>query len=723
MNKKIKKFLLYLLASFVVSFSTVMFYVFIPDHIESIDKTLRDYMFIVRGEKQDSGNVVIIDIDERSLKNEGQWPWSRNKISLLIEKLTQANVGLVGYDMIFAEEDRTSPKKLIANYPCNEDFNNIEDYDEIFANTILNSPSILGYQFLFNDDVHKNKNGPEIPGIIIEKNKTDGLSMLIKPKDVLLNIPVLQNSAYSSGFVNSIPDTGGVTRSVPLIMQYNDRIYGSLALELIRAAYGAQRLVINYDQLGVSGIQLGELFIPTDRYGRFLVNYRGKQGSFKYISATDVINSKVDPKDIEGKIAIIGTSASGLFDLRSTPFDSIFPGVEIHANVIDNILTQNFIQKPSWVDGMNIVVIITLIVSLTFILAYSPLWFVPLIIIIYFTLSSIALFEALFTYGIIMNIFFVYFSIVTTILITLAINYFLENKQTRLVKGKFANKVSKEVMDDLLSYENDTILKEAQKTVTVFFSDIRGFTSISEQMKNPHDLINYLQLYMDPMSQIIIDEKGTIDKYIGDAIMAYWNAPYSISNHADKALSAAIKQIEYLKVLNEDLKQKNLPPLDMGIGLNTGEAIVGEMGSKLRSDYTIIGDSVNLASRVESLCKQYHAKIIITQYVKESLQEKYIMKTLDLVKVKGKNKPVELFEVFGFGEVEGKLKELLDTYDQALQLYRSSKFKEAKKIFQEILIKDQDNKFEVCKTYIDRCDHLIEVPPKDFDGVFVYTRK
>lgn len=726
-RKSLKKFLTYFSLGLLTSISLIVFYIYIPTKIESIDNTIRDYMFLLRGEIKDTGNVVIVDIDEKSIDKLGQWPWSRNLLSDLLNNLTNTGVGIAGFDIIFSEEDRTSPSKLVEKYNLKDSNLKIENYDEIFAKTVLNSPTILGFQFQFNDTIHKNKEAPDIPAIFIQKNKSKNLETIIKANGILSSIPIIKNSAYSSGHVNNIPDSSGTIRSVPLVISYDNEIYPSLALELVRAAYDTKKVYINYNDIGIDNIQLGNLKIPTNLNGKLLLNFRGKQGSFKYISAVDIIENRFKKEDIEGKIILIGTSSSGLYDLRSTPFDSVFPGVEVHANVIDNLIAGDFLRKPSWIHGLNILLCLSITVILTLILAYSPLWLMIVLIFSSLFLSSYIVYYLLFHMGIVLNIFFIYLSIFSSILVAIICNNFFENKQNKIIRNKFSNKVSKNVMEEILLNDDDTILKGKEKKVTIFFSDIRSFTNISESMESPQKLIEYLNLYMDPMSKIIIDEKGTIDKYIGDAIMAYWNAPNDVVNHADYAVICALNQLKYLENLNKKLILENLPEIKIGIGINTGNCIVGEMGSTLRSDYTIIGDPVNLAARVESLSKRYKAKIIITHFTKDELTENFLIRTLDLVKVKGKEEKIEIFEVLDLDlnseHTEDKFNELLNMYNNAMTLYRNSHFNKALEIFEEIKDLDDLSLFEICDMYIERCKYLLEHPDENFDGVFVYNEK
>ena len=720
-KKHIKKFFLYFFVALLVAISSVAIYILLPKSLDNIDGTLRDYMFVVRGEKPQSDQVVILDIDEKSLGNLGQWPWSRNKVAKILENLAQAQVGVIGFDIVFAEHDNSSPHKVLKQLDIKMD--NIPNYDEVFATIVANTPTILGYTFQLEDDEYIKTKAPSIPAIFIERNRQLAEDFLITAKGTILNIPILQDNAYSSGFFNNVPDASGIIRSVPMIIRYEEQVYPALSLEIVRAISGENKVYINYDEAGVKDISIGDFFIPTDRHGRLIVNFRGKEKTFKYISAVDVYNNKFDKKDIEGKIVLVGTSAAGLLDLRATPFESVFPGVEVHANVIDNILTGDILTKPSSADGINVIAIIVLSILTVLLIMYTPFWLNPFVAIIFISVELIVLYHILFTEHLVLNIFF---PIMTTAFATVAatlLDYFYEVKQEEAIKKKFASKVSKEVMESLLKNIDEGGFDAMEKVITIMFSDVRGFTNISESMPNAKALIDLMNRYMTPMTNIIIEEKGTVDKYIGDAIMAYWNAPGNVDDHADRALTATVRQIEYLKPLNEELSALGLPYIDIGIGLNTGVATVGEMGSEQRSDYTCIGNAINLGARLESLCKSYGCRIIISEYVKNALKKTYQMRNLDLVTVKGQTKPVEIFEVYSFGELEGRLKEEIDLFNKAVELYRTSHFKEALEIFKEVNTWEDKRNLKIYDTYVQRCEHYIEEPPENFNGVFVHTTK
>lgn len=721
LNKKIKKFSIYFVLSLSLSIFLSAIYIFFPSLPDSLDNRLRDYLFTIRGELPHNQNVVIVDIDETSIKSLGQWPWSRDKLAKILENLTLANVGIVGLDIVFAEEDRTSPHKILQDLKIYK--KDVPNYDLEFANVVENSPVILGYQFDLVKKDNTNAKVPQIPAIFIEKDKPqDNKSYLIEAYNTILNIPQIQDKAYSSGFFNNIPDDTGIIRSVPLIISYDDTIYPSLALEVIRVINDTQKVVVQYDENGISNIFLDDISIPTDRYGRMLINFRGPERSFKYISAIDIYNNSFDKSEIDGKIVLIGTSAAGLFDLRATPFDSIFPGVEVHANIIDNILMQDFIYKASWLDGANILIIFVLSIIVVMLTTYTTFWANP-IIFISFSISYLFLvYNLLFDYGIVLNILFPIATVLIASIMTTLFDYFYNIKKEEAIKAKFASKVSKNVMDDILKNIDKNEFSAKSKEVTIFFSDIRGFTNISEKL-DAKELISFLNRYMQPMSEIIIKYQGTIDKFIGDAIMAYWNAPIDIKNHCDLALKASLEQLEVLEKLNVELQKENLPKIDIGIGLNTGTVIVGEMGSSLRSDYTVIGDTINLGSRVESLCKYYDSKLNISNFTKDKLQEKYIFRFLDLVKVKGKNEPVEIWQVLGSGEAKESLKEELDLYHKAIEFYKNSDFINALEIFESLENNENKTNKNIYKIYITRCKEFIKTPPKNFDGVYEHTTK
>lgn len=693
--KKLSSLLIVLSISLLLS----SIYIFFPQLPNSFDNRIKDLMFELRGEiKPQTNSVVIIDIDEKSLKELGQWPWSRNKLAQILTNLKNSNVAIIGLDILFAEEDRTSPHKFFNEFNIKKD--DIPNYDLDFAQTVAMTPTILGYQFELSNKKFINKEAPSIQTIFIEKNKKLGSNYLIEAQGSILNLPLIQDNSYSSGFFNNIPDQSGIIRSVPLIISYDDSIYPSLALETLRIAMGVKKIIINYDENGVENLQLNDLTVPTDRHGRVLINFRGKEKTFKYISALDIYNNNFNEEDIEDKIALVGTSAAALMDLRATPFESIFPGVEVHANAIDNILNQDFLTKPSWVDGLNIFIIFALAFFSYYTIKKIPIIFTPIYIFIICSILFYIDYYLLFKKYLVVDMIFPVLTIILSSAISLVIEYFYEIKKREEIKNKFASKVSKDVMEQLINNQNENQLQSQDKNITVFFSDIRRFTTISEEINNPKILVEYLNRYMTPMSDIIIKNKGTIDKYIGDAIMAYWNAPFHVQDHEDKAVHSAIEQIRVLEDLNKEIQKDNLPKIEIGIGITTGIATIGEIGSIGRSDYTVIGDTINLGSRIESLCKFYGAKIIISEDTKVKLKDKYFIRYLDFIQVKGKNEPIKIYEIIDFKYKNETLENELELYKKALKSYHENDFLESLKLFDELLSKNEHLTYKIYKDRI-----------------------
>ena len=744
-NKKaLKKFFIYFSVSIFISLVVSFIYLFYHTLPETINGTLQDYMFKIRGEKKQNNNIVIVDIDEKSLGILGQWPWSRDDVSKILENLTLANVGVIGMDIVFAEKDRSSPHKIFQDF--NRSIEGIPNYDKEFGQMVANTPTILGYQFILDEEKYVNTEPPFIQAIIIEKNKHQDIEYIFSAKGAILNIPEIQENGYSSGFFNNIPDPSGMVRAVPLVIKYDNQMYPSLALELIRISLGVRKIVVNYGVQGVDNIFLGGITIPTDRYGRLIINYRGKGKTFKYISAVDIFTNNFKVEDIEGKIVLIGTSATGLLDLRATPFDAVFPGVEVHANAIDNIIEGDFISKSADLDGINLVIIFIVSIITVFLVSYSPLWLNPFIMILMSSFISGLFYYSLFYQGIILELFLPLLSVIISTLIATFMNYFFEIKKEQLIKKKFASKVSLDVMENLLSSADDAKFQAMEREVTVFFSDVRGFTNISEAMPDAKTLIDFMNEYMDPMTDIIMKQKGTVDKYIGDAIMAYWNAPLSVENHAELAVIATMEQLHALDNLNKIIKkdkryidvvkmskENGVEPLDIGIGINTGKAIVGEMGSSVRSDYTVIGDAINLGARLESLCKYYNSKCNISNFTKAQLTGDYIYRFLDLVTVKGKKEPIEIWQIHDYDRAENlhklydvskkQLKYELELYHNAVDIYKKGDFKKALDLFTDINGWDNKTNSKIYLIYMERCSKYLLDPPLNFNGVYAHTTK
>ncbi len=604
----------------------------------TIESRVRDLFFIPYDKPSQTNRIVIVDIDEKSLQALGQWPWERSIVAQLIEILSRSGAAVIGLDMVFAEADKTSPSYI--DHKLHLRLDNPLDYDVHLAKSLQSAPIIAGYTFNMESNDTKGKVA-HIPGLIIERNK-QGASIRCA-SGVISNIPILQESAYSSGFFNVFPDEDGIIRSIPLLIGYQENLYPSLALEMVRYLYHEDKVIVQYTQDGVVSVAIGEREIPTERDSQMAIRFRGPSRTFTYVSAIDVLRHDVDEKLLQDKLILIGSSSSGLFDLRATPIDNVIAGVEIHANIIDNILQGDFLFSPDWVFGFDVLFFIVLF-SVFYILFLS-LGIVGISLValaglvgLYFAVRWI-----LFSHGILIDVLAPFVALVSALLSAVFINYFYESRQRKQIRRIFDKKVSPSVVEELINHED--ILQNREEEITILFSDIREFTTIAEQIGSPQRLIALLNSYITPMTEIILEQKGTVDKFMGDGIMAYWNAPKPLATHADMAVTTALMQQEALVSLNKEIYKEYGVEFQIGIGINTGKAIVGEIGSVGRSDYTVIGDSINLASRIEHLNKQYHTKILISEYTKNALFEQYEIHEIDTVQVKGKHEKVRIFEV------------------------------------------------------------------------------
>lgn len=649
-----RKSLTQLLFTFMVIGSCVAGYFHFSPFWQPFEYKIKDLMLQSRGEIMGDDNIVIVDIDEKSLKTLGQWPWSRDKVAKLLQNLSDFGAAIIGLDVVFAEADNSSPQHILKQFRL--PYENLPDYDAILAQTITQTPTVMGYVFALTPDFIEPEGHPKSAAIIIEHERP-AHSSLIKPYRAILNIPLIQQKAYSSGYFNTIPDNDGIVRSIPLVMEYDGVLYPSLSLEMIRIALGEKKINIVYDERGVSQIEIGEHIIPTDFYGRLMVNYRGSQHSYEYISAVDVYNNHINPRQVKDKIVLIGTSAAGLLDLRSTPFESVYAGVEVHANAIDNILHQDYIAKPIWTVGVDIIsLFVVCFITLAILLLPSALFSFIALVVLNLCIIFIHYYSMIYQ-GVLFNTILPLVAINILFIIGQAINYFLEIRQKELVKHKFASKVSPAVMNNILSSNND-VLEGVEKEITIFFSDIRNFTALSEAAGAPKHLIHLMNAYMDPMSQIIIRAGGTVDKFIGDAI--------------------------------------------------------------------------NLGSRLESLCKYYNSHLTISNFTKSLLKGSYIFRFLDLVTVKGKSEPVEVWQIHDFDTPQKEplynvsyeeLHEELTLHHEAIALYKEARFSEALSYFEALQKRENKTNEAIYTIYCERCSHYIAFPPASFNGVFVHTTK
>lgn len=691
--------------------------------------------------------VVVVDIDERSLAREGHWPWARDKLAKMVNQLFEKGAAVVAFDVVFAESDesvnvkalRDLAQKIFSNQPA---FIQAIDRltpqlgrDAVFAKSMQGRPVILGYYFNFDYDKTRGKTesvGVLPPAAPLSQDLTRSNIPFQPATGYGANLPILQAATRSAGYFITEPDIDGTLRRIPMLVRYEDRLYASLSLETVRVYAGAQQIKpVVYKLLKQDALEklvLGEYEIPTDGLGYVLIPFRGRERSFPYISATDVLHDVVTKQQLSGKIVLVGTTAPGLKDLRSTPVQADYPGVEAHANVIASILDTRpghegggrFYQRPSWALGADVVLLLTAGLILVFLM--------PRLSVLYAAVVTVA--AALLLLGLNMWIWFngVVLALAIPLMfifllftLTVSYGYLFESRNRRALVGVFGQYVPPALVDEMSLGKDDFGLEGESREMTVLFSDIRGFTTVAERL-TPQELKSLLNRFFTPMTHVIHSHRGTIDKYVGDLIMAFWGAPLHDDQHARHALDAAMAMLEAETALQREFAQMNLPPISIGIGLNSGTMNVGNMGSEFRVAYTVIGDAVNLASRIEGLTRVYGARIIVSESTKSGHPD-LLYRELDRVRVKGKQMGVTIFEPLAYlDRADQALRKELDLYHQALRLYREGKWDLAE--LQFLGLKEKQPDCLLYQVYIERIQHYRKHPPaKDWQGVFDFATK
>jgi adenylate cyclase len=688
--------------------------------------------------------VVIIDIDENSLAEVGRWPWGRDKLATIVENLFgsyQAKV--VSFDIVFAEKDESSGLDKfdeLANTTLkdNSEFKQVLHqirpslmHDNIFANSLEGKNVVLGYYFKTRlQEGETGVTGSLPPALTRMDAQWSERLPINESAGYGGNLEILQSAAKSGGyFDNPFVDADGVFRRVPLVQSYEGYLFASLALASTQAYLDADGIELAVKSEGAKGskeyyaletINVQDHHIPVDANAAVFVPYRGRQGSFPYVPAYKVLDGSADPALLKDKIVLIGTSAPGLLDLRSTPVQNIYPGVEVHANIISGILDNRIKHKPAWTVGYEFVLLVVIGIGMALLLPLvSPL---------------LAAFSTLGISGLVMAGTFIAWNsnlilplasplLLIGLLFTLHMSYgfFIESRGKRQLANLFGHYIPPELVDEMSESPDEYSLDGENREMTVLFSDVRGFTTISEGM-DPKQLTQLMNALLTPMTRVIHKNRGTIDKYMGDAIMSFWGAPIADPEHAHHALYAAIEMMDELKIMQDDFKQRGWPEVNIGIGLNTGNMNVGNMGSEFRMAYTVLGDAVNLGSRLEGLTKNYGVNIIVSESTKAEIPE-FLFRELDLVRVKGKNEPVAIFEPIGHkNDVAKSITEELSAYRKALKNFRAQSWDNAELDFFNLNRSYPDR--YLYTVYLDRVAFYRNQPPgDDWDGVFTHTSK
>jgi len=708
-------------------------------------KTL-DARFLSRGKIPTSNQVVLVTIDEKSLDELGRWPWTRVRMAQVLDALVKAEVKVVGFDIVWAEPDENSQLKVLTEIKqkltelkvANP---NLERYiakalqeadsDRILADSLARSQrAVLGYFFHFSPrESSGGQEGPakEMPPLtsfnLVKFTSEEAARVpVFEAVHAEVNIPVISQAAEGAGYFNIFPDPDGTVRWAPLVIKYQDRFYSSLSLAVLQKFQDNSPLALRIAEYGVDQVRLGKVSIPANEEGRLLINYRGPQKTFPHYSATDVIHGRVPEKAFQGKIALVGATAIGIYDMRVTPFEHVYPGLEIHANVIDSILQNQFLYRPNWATLVDILVIAVVGLILGGLLPRFKAHWGALVGGALF-LSVLALGQYLFeTQGVWMNLTYPSLNLVFIYLGVTGYRYMTEEKEKKRIRGAFQYYLTASVVEEMLRNPDKLKLGGEKKDLTVLFSDIRGFTSISERM-TPDGLVKFLNEYLTKMTDVVFKYDGLLDKYIGDAVMAVWGAPLDQPDHARRACLTALDMLDELHRLQKKWSAEGLPVLNIGIGVNAGPMVVGNMGSDRRFNYTVMGDSVNTGSRLEGLNKVYGTNIIVSQTTLEKVQEEFIARELDLVRVKGKGQPVKIFELLSLVKTASTdQRALADGFHAALAEYRKRNWDKALEAFQKVLAQFPHD--GPAKLYLERSETLSKnPPPADWDGVYTMTTK
>ncbi len=699
------------------------------------------------GPKVDN-RIVILDIDEKSLGEIGRWPWSRNVMADLVHKLfDKYGISVLGFDVIWAERDTSSgidtldalAQKDLKEVPTFQhiyrDVRPKLDYDGLFAQAIKGRPVVLGYYFNSEESAVKVNT---IPEPVLPKGTFSGRNIpFFEWKGYTGNLPIYVKNAAAAGHFNPLIDFDGVARRVPMLLEWEGAYYESLSLAMVRTWFSLQSAgkfpnvepgypperFMSRGYSGLEWLKVGPLRIPVDDTVSALIPYRGKRASYPYISLSDVIKDRTKIDQLKGKLAIVGASAPGLLDLRSTPVENVYPGVEIHANLIAGMLDQGIKEKPPYMLGAEVILLVIGGIVLAFLIPMlSAFW------------ASMA---ALVGVILIVGLNFLVWSkgdmglpLASSILMTAALyvmnmayGYFVESRSKRQFTELFGQYVPPELVDKMAENPGKYNMEPRSAELTILFSDVRGFTSISEALK-PDELREYINEYLTDMSNIIrVKYVGTLDKYIGDAIMAFWGAPVEDPQHARNGVLAGLEMRKECEVLNAKFAARGWPTLKIGIGLNSGTVRVGDMGSQVRRAYTAMGDPVNVASRLEARTKYYGVGMLVGEATRNIVKD-VVFKEIDRIKVKGKEQRVTIYEPLGLeSEVDKKLQDEIKLWNQTLRAYRAQQWDQV-----EVNLLNLQRMNTGCelysRVYAERVSEFRRTPPPaGWEGITAFDEK
>jgi adenylate cyclase len=715
--------------------------------LEFLELKTYDVRFVSRGPRPPSHAVVMAVIDEKSLDAEGRWPWPRGKLAALVDALSRDGARVIAFDIGFSEPDENSQLAILNEFAKQVDRSSLKDHalsefldqsrqqadnDARLASSIRDSSAavILGYFFHMTE--------ASLNYGLTEAERERRLNLLVRSKypavistthDLVnvplitayapeTNLPALMEAAKSSGFYTLRSDWDGVLRWMPLIIRIGDDLFPPLPLLSAWHYLGKPGLTVRIDRAGVQGVQMGDRFIPTDERGQLLVNYLGPAKTFEYVSITDILRGTVPAGTFKDRVVLIGATAIGTHDLRTTPFGPVYPGLEVHATVVDNIVTGRFMARPDWSRIYDILSIVALAAIIGFALPrLSPLMGIVVFaaVFVVYVVATLALFVA---GGVWLNVVYPLFALSLNYTALTAFHYLTEQRERKRIKGTFRQYVAPLVVEEMLKKPGGLKLGGEEKVLTVLFSDLEGFTSHSERY-TPGEMVDMLAEYYNSVTEEVFRHQGTLKEYVGDELMAIFGAPLEHADHAERACSTALAMRDRRLALAAEWGPLGRPMLHARTGINSGPMLVGNLGSKYRFAYGVLGDQVNLASRLEGLNKVYRTDILIGENTARAVEGRFLLREVDLVRVKGRKQAVRIYELIAKAgtAVAPELEKTLTAYAQGLQAYRDRSWNEGLALFNEALaVRPFDGP---SREMLARCETYLRTScPDDWDGVF-----
>jgi adenylate cyclase len=682
--------------------------------------------------------VRVVDVDEESLAKIGQWPWPRTVLADLLDRLTERGAAVVVFDMIFAEPDQTSPEQALDRFEPGQraEISAIigpqRSHDAIFAERIAGSNAVLATALSSRaTGVPQAKAGYAAAG-------DDPLNFLTRFAGATTNLAMFDAVASGIGSINWTPDRDQVIRRVPLMFRVGDNYVPSLITESLRAAQGASTYVLKAsnasgetaygEATGINHIRVGDIEIPTDSDAGIWLRFRPSNFG-TYLPAWKVLAGEVDPAEIQGRIMLIGTSAPGLIDLRATPLDASIAGVEIHAQAIEHILSGRSITRPDYAQALELSIMVVIGILIAFFLprlTASQSAFVGVLVVAFLLVGGWLAFSR---WGMLLDPSFPALALFMLISAATAYVYRRVEQQRGEVRRAFAHYVSPSVVDELIAHPEKLELGGVVRELTLLFCDVRNFTAISERF-TAAELTRFINSLLTPLTDIILGNKGTIDKYMGDAIMAFWNAPLDDADHAANACRSAVAMVIRVEALNETWRAEDeaagrkFVPVAIGIGINSGEALVGNLGSDQRFDYSCLGDEVNVASRLEGLSKYYGMSVVVGEAT-ATLQKALPIMELDLIRVKGRARPSRIYTLVDALRAEKQQTDaLLPLHNAMLDALRCKEFERAEGLIGECRALGIASLESYYRTYLARIEqYREEPPPADWDGAYTAETK